>query len=183
MQATIARTTKRIDTRSAESIEYTLLDTTLGRALIASTSRGVCLIAFADDDAELLAESRRRFPAAQLTRTSGVTELAERVRALIDEPGPAAPATPALDLRGTDFQLRVWEALRAIPAGETRTYSQVAALAGRPAAVRAAASACGANPVAVLVPCHRVIASDGSLAGYRWGLTRKRALLRREGVI
>lgn len=182
MQATIPSATTRTRQESAEQIDCALLDTTLGRTLIASTSCGVCLVAFADNDAELLAEARTRFPRARVELAPGSTEIAERVRSLIDGSSGPAPLLPLLDLRGTAFQKRVWEALRAIPPGETRTYSQLAEAIGQPTAVRAVASACGANPVAVLVPCHRVIASNGSLAGYRWGLSRKRALLKREGV-
>jgi AraC family transcriptional regulator of adaptative response/methylated-DNA-[protein]-cysteine methyltransferase len=182
MQATIPRATARQDTEPAERIDCTLLDTTLGRTLIGCTPQGVCLVAFADDDADLLAEAHARFPDARVELTAAIAEMAETTRAFIDGCAAAAAVLPPLDLRGTAFQRRVWEALQAIPAGETRTYSQLAVAIGRPTAVRAVASACGANPVAVLVPCHRVIASDGSLAGYRWGLARKRALLEREGV-
>ena len=165
-----------------EPIAYTLTGSTLGRLLVATTERGVCLVAFGEDDGELVAEAQRRFPRAQLAPAEG--EHAEWVAAvvrLVDAPadGDAARALP-LDARGTVFQQQVWSALREIPAGKTVTYAQLAAAIGRPTATRAVARACGANPTAVVVPCHRVIGADGALTGYRWGVERKRELLQRE---
>jgi AraC family transcriptional regulator of adaptative response/methylated-DNA-[protein]-cysteine methyltransferase len=151
----------------------------LGRVLIAATRRGVCAIAFGATKAELDDALRARFPRAELQPSDAQLEkLADRVVAMIDE-SELATDLP-LDLVGTAFQQRVWRALREIPAGETRTYAQIAAEVGSRDAVRAVGSACGKNPVAVAVPCHRVIASDGKLGGYRWGLERKQALLARE---
>lgn len=151
----------------------------LGKVLIAATSRGVCLIAFGDTKAELDVALRERFPESELQPSDAELEqLADRVVAMIDR-SELAPDLP-LDLVGTAFQQRVWRALREIPRGETRSYSEIAKRVGSPAAVRAVGSACGKNPVAVVVPCHRVVREDGELGGYRWGLDRKRALLERE---
>jgi len=164
-----------------EAIRFTLADTSLGRLLVATTVAGVCLVAFGDSDDELVAEARRRFPRADLAPAAG--EHAQWVAAvvrLIDARASARAADVPLDARGTVFQQQVWSALRQIPVGQTVTYSQLAAAIGRPTATRAVASACGANPTALIVPCHRVIGADGSLTGYRWGVERKRALLERE---
>jgi AraC family transcriptional regulator of adaptative response/methylated-DNA-[protein]-cysteine methyltransferase len=165
-----------------ETIRYGFADSALGRTLIAATDKGLCFIGFGEDDATLLAKMRHRFRNARLLAApdalgSGIAA----VIALIEEP-QVARALP-LDLRGTVFQRRVWEALRRIPAGETRSYAQIAAAVGMPRAARAVGAAIGANPLAVLVPCHRVIGSDGGLTGYAWGLARKRRLLEREGAI
>ena len=164
-----------------ERIAYTLADSSLGRVLVATTDRGVCLVIFGEDDAQLVAEAGRRFPRATLAPAPG--EHAEWVAAvvrLVDAPGSARTADVPLDARGTVFQQQVWSALREIPPGQTVTYSQLASAIGRPTATRAVAQACGANPTAVVVPCHRVIGADGTLTGYRWGVERKRALLARE---
>jgi AraC family transcriptional regulator, regulatory protein of adaptative response / methylated-DNA-[protein]-cysteine methyltransferase len=151
----------------------------LGQVLIAATSRGICLIAFGDDADQLGTELRARFPRADLQAADGELEqLADRVVAMIDQSELAADLP--LDLIGTAFQQRVWRALRDIPRGETRSYSQIAKQIGAPGAARAVGSACGKNPVAVVVPCHRVLRDDGAIGGYRWGLPRKRALLERE---
>jgi AraC family transcriptional regulator of adaptative response/methylated-DNA-[protein]-cysteine methyltransferase len=162
-----------------ERIRYALTDTSLGRLVVAATERGVCLVAFGESDEELAAEVRRRFPRAEV-EPAGVEarEWVAAVASLVDAPG--APSTVPLDVRGTAFQRQVWHALRAIPPGTTVTYAQLAAAIGRPTATRAVAQACGGNPLAVVVPCHRVIGADGSLTGYRWGVARKRALLERE---
>lgn len=167
---------------AGEVIDHALADGTLGRILVAATARGLCLVAMGDDDGLLLEDLRRRFPAATL-RADGPAAHAmlPTVLALAAEPGIPAAADLPLDLRGTAFQLRVWQELRRIPAGETRTYAEVAAGLGQPTATRAVAGACAANPVALVVPCHRVVRSDGGLGGYRWGVTRKRALLDAEG--
>ena len=139
---------------------------------------------FGEDDAELIAEAHRRFPRARIEPAAG--EHAEWVAAvvrLVDAPADTARAAAVpLDARGTVFQQQVWTALREIPAGQTVTYSQLASAIGRPTATRAVAQACGANPTAVVVPCHRVIGADGKLTGYRWGVERKRALLERESA-
>ncbi len=151
----------------------------LGKVLIAATRRGVCLIAFADRETGLRAALRERFPRAELQPSDAALEaLAERVVGMIDRSELAADLP--LDLVGTAFQQRVWKALREIPVGETRSYSQIAKKVGSPGAVRAVGTACGKNPVAVVVPCHRVVRGDGELGGYRWGLERKKVLLERE---
>jgi len=162
-----------------ELIRYTLADTSLGRLVVASTGRGVCLVAFGETDQGLEAEVRRRFPRASVEPGGPAQDAwVEAVVGLVDDPA-SSPDLP-LDVRGTVFQRQVWSALRQIRAGETVTYGQLAAAIGRPTATRAVAQACGSNPVAVAVPCHRVIGADGSLTGYRWGVERKRALLGRE---
>lgn len=165
------------------AVYYTLVDCPLGRALVATTERGVCSIALGDQDAPLQAQLRAEFPHALLERVdAGAPEfVAPRVdavaRALAGRTdGPTVP----VELLGTAFQYRVWEALMRIPAGQTRSYAELARALGSPDAVRAVAGACARNKVAVLVPCHRVVRSDGSLGGYRWGLPRKAALLERE---
>ncbi|NTU72112.1 MAG: methylated-DNA--[protein]-cysteine S-methyltransferase [Coriobacteriia bacterium] len=165
-----------------ERITYALADSSLGRLLVATTERGVCLVVFGDTADELIAEAHRRFPRA--TIEPAAREHAEWVSAvvsLVDAPADSARAAAVpLDAHGTVFQQQVWAALREIPPGQTVTYSQLAAAIGRPTAMRAVAQACGANPTAVVVPCHRVIGADGSLTGYRWGVERKRELLARE---
>jgi len=151
----------------------------LGRVLVAATSRGVCAIAFGDDDAPLLDELRVRFPRATVHASDDALDaLAAEVVLMVDAAGLAANIP--LDLMGTAFQQRVWRALRDIPAGTTTTYSEIAKRIGAPRAVRAVGTACGRNPVAVAVPCHRVLREDGALGGYRWGLERKKTLLARE---
>lgn len=159
---------------AGEVVRYTEVASPLGAVLVAATARGVCAVRFLDGSsagAVLAAE----LPAAVLVRDdAGLREAAAGVVAAVGAgPHPALP----LEVRATAFQLQVWRALQAIPAGRTATYAEVAAAVGRPSAVRAVAAACAANPVAVLVPCHRVVGTGGRLAGYRWGLERKRALL------
>jgi AraC family transcriptional regulator of adaptative response/methylated-DNA-[protein]-cysteine methyltransferase len=163
------------------AIDYALEPCALGRVLVAATARGLCMVALGDDDAALLDDLRARFPRATLHPDGAAARAAlpAVLRVIADPRQP--PADLPLDLHGTAFQLRVWAALRGIPSGQTRTYTQVAAAIGEPSATRAVANACGANPVAPVVPCHRVVRADGGLGGYRWGLARKRALLHREG--
>jgi AraC family transcriptional regulator of adaptative response/methylated-DNA-[protein]-cysteine methyltransferase len=159
------------------TIRWALADTSLGRLLIAATEKGLCRVAF-DEDALSLA---RRFPAAEIVAGgAALAELARRVVAEVETPG--RDATLPLDVQGTAFQEAVWAALRAIPPGETASYAQLAIAAGKPKAVRAAGTACGANHVAVLIPCHRAQRGDGTMGGYAYGLDRKRALRGREGV-
>lgn len=152
----------------------------LGQVLVAATERGVSAIAFGDDPDALRAELRERFPRARIDEDDeGALEpLLLRVLAMIERPELASELP--LDLIGTAFQQKVWRALRAIPAGTTITYGELARRVDAPRAVRAVGTACGRNPVAVAVPCHRVVRDDGSLAGYRWGLARKRTLIDRE---
>ncbi|WP_293874633.1 MULTISPECIES: bifunctional DNA-binding transcriptional regulator/O6-methylguanine-DNA methyltransferase Ada [unclassified Sphingomonas] len=157
------------------TIRWTVVATSLGPLLVAATDRGLCRVAF-DEDAATLA---RRFPQATIEPgDAALATLAADVVALVETPGRDA-ALP-LDVRGTAFQEAVWQALKTIPPGETRSYAELAAAAGRPGAVRAAGTACGSNPLAVVVPCHRITRSDGGLGGYAYGVARKRALLDRE---
>ena len=162
-----------------ETIRYVTVATPLGWALVAATARGVCLTALGDDRERLAAMVRERFPAALLVaEDAALKDWAEQIVRFITDPGQT-PDLP-LDIRGTAFQTRVWRALQRIPLGRTATYAEIARALGQPKAVRAVAQACAANNLALLVPCHRVIREDGDLAGYRWGLERKRALLERE---
>lgn len=162
-----------------ETIRFVTLETPLGWALVAATHRGICMTALADDRDSLLAHLRTRFPAASLCAEDAVLRAwAERIVRFITR--PEADLDLPLDIRGTAFEARVWRALRKIPLGQTASYAEIAAAIGAPKAVRAVARACAANRLALLVPCHRVVRSDGDLAGYRWGVERKRALLARE---
>lgn len=159
-----------------ETIRWSIAESPLGRMLVAATDRGICSVLFADSDKDAERELKTRFAKANLQRDdTGLGEAVRTVLAQITE-SPTAASLP-FDVRATSFQHRVWEALRAIPRGETRTYSQIAQTIGAPKAVRAVGAACGANPLAVVVPCHRAVGSDGRLTGYRWGLERKRRLL------
>jgi AraC family transcriptional regulator of adaptative response/methylated-DNA-[protein]-cysteine methyltransferase len=162
-----------------ERIRTAFADCPFGRLLVGATDTGVCFIGFAEPDEALMADLRRRFPKASVT--TGDADLAETVRAVVDflrEPKQALDLP--LDLRGTAFQQRVWRTLCTIPAGETRSYAQLAEMAGNRKAVRAVARSCATNPVPLAVPCHRVIGSDGGLTGYRWGVPAKKALLEQE---
>lgn len=166
-------------------IFHTVVDCQLGRALVATTRRGVCSVVLGDSDASVEAQLRAEFPEAVIERVdSGAPEfVAPRVAAVAQALAGRGGASPVpIELLGTAFQYRVWEALMRIPAGQTRSYAELARELGQPDAVRAVAGACARNKVAVLVPCHRVVRSDGSLGGYRWGLPRKQALLEREAT-
>ena len=144
-----------------------------------ATDKGVCFIGFAEPDEALMGDLCRRFPKAHvITDDATLSDTVQAVLAFLHEPKQALDLP--LDLRGTAFQQRVWRTLCGIPAGETRTYAQLAALAGHPKAIRAVARSCATNPVSLAVPCHRVIGSDGGLTGYRWGVPRKQALLEQE---
>lgn len=153
--------------------------TTLGSVLVARSGKGVCAILLGDSAAALTSELAQRFPAAERTRDARrVASALKSVTAFIEF--PAADLDLPLDLAGTEFQRRVWRALRGIPPGATVSYGEVARRICAPKSFRAVAQACGANPVALAVPCHRVVRNDGGLSGYRWGIARKRALLERE---
>jgi AraC family transcriptional regulator of adaptative response/methylated-DNA-[protein]-cysteine methyltransferase len=167
----------RRDGGRGETIRYAIVPTTLGPALAAATDRGLCALQF-DADAGWLA---RRYPAARIEPGGPAFAATAAAAAALVEAAGADPGLP-LDLRGAAFQERVWQALRAIPAGSTASYAEVAEAIGAPRAARAVAAACAANPLAVVVPCHRVVRADGDLSGYRWGPARKAALLAREGV-
>lgn len=167
--------------RGAE-IRYAIADSALGRLLAAATAKGLCMVSLAGEDAILEAELNRDFPAADIARDDrALRPLMERVLGLLDGGAPSA-ALP-LDIRATAFQWRVWRALAAIPAGETRSYGELAAQLGQPGAARAVGRACATNPVSLVIPCHRAVGGNGSLTGYRWGTERKRALLARERAI
>jgi AraC family transcriptional regulator of adaptative response/methylated-DNA-[protein]-cysteine methyltransferase len=162
-----------------ERIRYSSVETPVGVVLAASTDRGVCSIRVGPDEELLAGDLLAEFPEATVVRDDeGLADLAAILAGAVR--GESDARGLPLDLDGTAFQIRVWEALRTIPLGETRTYSDVATQIGSPRAVRAVASACAANNVALAVPCHRVIRRDGSLGGYRWGLAVKRDLLAAE---
>lgn len=170
--------TRRQGGKAAE-IHYAVSECSLGQCLVALSERGICAVLLADERSALVDELQQSFPAARLIAAGATFSLQiQRAIAAINQ-REAAPTLP-LDIRGTAFQQQVWQALRAIPAGETRSYQQVAEAIGKPKAVRAVASACAANRLAILVPCHRVVRGDGSLSGYRWGVARKAELLQRE---
>ena len=163
-------------------IRYAVADSPLGKMLVASTDFGVCAILFGRDQRELEADLRVRFSKAQLVAAKGNTGwLAEAVAFVLSQltESPTAAKFP-LDVRATAFQQRVWKALQSIPRGQTRSYGELARELGSPTAARAVASACANNPVAIAIPCHRVVGADGSLTGYRWGLDRKQKLLAAE---
>ena len=163
-------------------IRYRVVRSSLGQVLVAATSRGVCAVKLGDDTDVLERELAAEYPQASLERARGrddeFSACVEAIVRFVDRDG-ASPTIP-VDVRGTAFQWRVWRALQAIPRGETRSYTEVAAAIGKPSAVRAVASACANNRVALVIPCHRVVRADGSLSGYRWGPERKRKLLERE---
>ncbi|WGF87921.1 bifunctional DNA-binding transcriptional regulator/O6-methylguanine-DNA methyltransferase Ada [Marinivivus vitaminiproducens] len=153
----------------------------LGAVLVAMTGKGLCSILLGDDPEALVRDFQDRFAKAELVGDdTDFASLVAQVVGLVEAPGEGADLP--LDIRGTAFQQRVWQALRAIPAGETTSYAEIARRIGSPGAVRAVASACAANPLAVAIPCHRVVRTDGGLAGYRWGIERKRALIEREAA-
>lgn len=160
-------------------IGFSIADSPLGRLLVAATARGVCSVMLGDDDAWLESELHRDYPAAEILRDDGA--LRARLSAVLAALDGRVPRIDLpLDVRATAFQWQVWERLCAIPAGETRTYGDIAADIGRPAAARAVGRACATNPVSLIVPCHRAMGADGSLTGYRWGTARKRTLLETE---
>ena len=160
-------------------INYAIVDSPLGQLLVAATSKGVCSVRLGDSAAQLEKDLRDEFAAAEIQKTDG--PLAGAVKQILDHLSAKKPRLELpLDIRATAFQRQVWEALRAIPYGETRSYGDVAREIGQPKAVRAVARACATNPVALVIPCHRVIREDKSLGGYRWGIERKRRLLQEE---
>lgn len=163
------------------NIAYTILPCSLGRVLVAATGRGISAVYLGDSSAALEKALGREYPHAEIRRDSnGMSKWVSGVLARLRGSEPHAELP--LDVHATAFQRRVWEELRRIPRGSTRTYTEVARAIGKPRAIRAVARACATNPVSIVVPCHRVIRGDGSLAGYRWGLERKRALLASESA-
>ncbi len=164
---------------AGSTIRFALGQCSLGSILVAATERGVCAISLGDDPDALLRDLADRFPRAHLAGADAEFErFVARAVGLVEAPGENVDLP--LDVRGTAFQQRVWEALRAVPAGTTTSYAELARRLGRPTATRAVARACAANPLAVAIPCHRVVRTDGGLSGYRWGVARKRTLLERE---
>ena len=160
-------------------IEFAIGESSLGAILVARSQRGVCAISLGDDADLLLRELQDRFPRAELVGgDTGFERLVAQVVGMIEQPNLGIDLP--LDVRGTAFQQRVWQALGQIPPGETASYAQVAQRIGSPTSVRAVAQACASNTLAVAIPCHRVVRSDGALSGYRWGVERKRELLLRE---
>lgn len=160
------------------TIRWTLADTSLGAMLVAATDKGLCRVSFDEDETAL----RARFPNAEiLPGGAALATLAAQVVASVES--PERDQDLPLDVQGTAFQEAIWQALRAIPLGETRSYAELAAMIGNPSAIRAAGTACGANPVSIIVPCHRVQRGDGTLGGYAYGIDRKVVLRKREGVV
>ena len=161
-------------------IRYTIADSPLGKLLVASTDKGICAVSFADNEDELKRELEQEFFAAEINEDDkGLKNAVDSILRGLD--GERSILALPLDVRGTAFQMRVWSELRKIPYGETRSYKEVAEQIGDPNAVRAVARACATNPAAIVTPCHRVVASDGKLSGYRWGIERKKKLLKTEG--
>ena len=165
---------------SGVTIYYTIASTPIGKMLLAATERGVCSIRFGDAIATLERELRSEYPQAEIIR--GDDRLGDQVRDLRSSIEGESRAALPLDIQATAFQRRVWQALQAIPRGETKSYSKIAADIGHPKAARAVARACATNPVAVAIPCHRVVRENGELGGYRWGVERKKKLLELEAA-
>jgi AraC family transcriptional regulator, regulatory protein of adaptative response / methylated-DNA-[protein]-cysteine methyltransferase len=164
-----------------EDIQFHIAKCSLGYLIVAATGKGICSIRFGDTPADLQAELRQLFPQAHILEgDEAFSKVVSETLAFVEQPQDMFNLP--LDIRGTAFQQRVWAALRKIPLGKTASYQEVATSIGKPAAVRAVAGACAANPVAVAVPCHRVVKADGALSGYRWGVERKAKLLKREGA-
>jgi AraC family transcriptional regulator, regulatory protein of adaptative response / methylated-DNA-[protein]-cysteine methyltransferase len=163
------------------TIRFAVGECSLGSVLVAASEKGVCAIMLGDDPDSLVRDLQDRFPNAEVGGADPTFDrwVAEVV-GLVEKPGFALDLP--LDIRGTAFQLRVWEALRKIPPGATASYAEIAQRIGQPTAARAVARACAANPIAVAIPCHRVVRTDESLSGYRWGVERKAELLKREGA-
>ena len=164
------------------SLHYYYAEWSLGTVLLAFSPDGLCAALPGDDRQALLADLQKRHQRAQLSPVTTDND-GRRAAALQALEQAGSTLTPPLVPQGSEFQRAVWRVLQTIPAGQTRTYGQVAALLGKPAATRAVASACAANPIAVLIPCHRVLRADGGLGGFRWGLELKRALLQRESAV
>ena len=174
-----ARRVRDGKTSELEEVRYATAESELGCVLVARSDKGVCAILLGDDANGVADDLRLRIPAARVEQgDDACSDIAATLAAHVED--PSVPLDFTLDARGTPFQIRVWKALRAIPTGMTVSYTELARQVGAPEAVRAVASACGANPVALAVPCHRAVSKDGSLGGYRWGVERKRALLDRE---
>ena len=180
--AALGMTPKKYQQKGEEvRVNYAVTDCSLGKLLVAATEKGVCAVRLGDDIAELEAELFEEFSKADIRRDE--VALSGWLETIVQHlEGKEPHLDLPLDVRATAFQKRVWQALQEIPYGETRSYGEVAAAIGQPSAVRAVAGACAANPTALLVPCHRVVRSDGNVSGYRWGVERKRQLLERESA-
>lgn len=164
-------------------LHYTVRACPLGQVLVAATPKGIAAVLLGDDKTQLISDLQQRYPQAQLDTGGPVLQRwSDTVLEILVHPS-LQHVVPLDVLGGTDFQRKVWKALRGIPAGQTRSYTELAQAIGQPQAVRAVAGACAANPLAVLVPCHRVLRSDGGWGGYRWGIARKQQLLQQEGAI
>jgi len=164
--------------RGAEGVDvrYAMADSPLGRLLVAATTRGICAVKLGDSDDALTDDLRREYPAASISPDR--SDLGRWIKAILTYLGGRRPHLDLpVDIQATAFQWKVWRYLQSIPYGETRAYSQVARAIGAPSAVRAVARACATNPVCLVIPCHRVVQKDGGLAGYRWGVERKRTLI------
>jgi methylated-DNA-[protein]-cysteine S-methyltransferase/AraC family transcriptional regulator of adaptative response/methylated-DNA-[protein]-cysteine methyltransferase len=181
MNLMITETRARSIPKPIDILFFATADTVLGKVLVARSARGVCAILIGDSAEGLEADLAGRFPEAMPVASEAMIEddLA-KVRSYIEN--PAAGLDLALDMRGTPFQRRVWEKLRTIPVGRTVTYRELARWISPLANPRAVGSACAANPIALAIPCHRAVRSDGTLAGYRWGIERKRALIEKEAM-
>ncbi len=163
-------------------LHFAIANCSLGVVLVAVSQRGICAVFLGDQAAPLIADLSQRFPKANIQRSGAeLKQLVAEVVKVIES--GASTSTLPLDIRGTIFQEKMWQALRDVPAGTTATYREIAERISRPKAFRAVAQACGANPVAVIVPCHRILRTDGDISGYRWGIERKRALLKREAAV
>jgi AraC family transcriptional regulator, regulatory protein of adaptative response / methylated-DNA-[protein]-cysteine methyltransferase len=174
-----ARNSRVAVSNEVKAVRYATAQSPLGCLLVARSDRGVCAVLLGNDARELGDDLRSRMPSAKLEDgDDACVYMAATLVAHVED--SSVPLDFTLDTRGTAFQMRVWKALRAIPPGMTVSYTELARQVGAPKAVRAVASACGANPIALAVPCHRVVSKNGSLGGYRWGVKRKRALLERE---
>jgi AraC family transcriptional regulator of adaptative response/methylated-DNA-[protein]-cysteine methyltransferase len=164
-----------------EAIRYDTGGCSLGTVLVAASERGLCAIMLGDEPTPLIADLRARFPHAQVTEdTVAMRKMLAGVTRLVET--PALGLDLPLDARGTPFQRYVWQALSEVPAGATASYGEIAKRIGRPKEAKEVAEACAANPLAVAIPCHRIVKADGSISGYRWGVKRKRALLAREAA-
>lgn len=164
-----------------EQIEYVFAQSSVGKLLVAQSAKGLCAILIGSTQAPLIAELKNRFPESSTNKGSAkLRSAAVKIASLIDH--PKRKLDLPLDIRGTDFQRRVWSALQKIPAGKTASYAEIAKQINAPRAVRAVAGACAANALSVIIPCHRVVRSDGALSGYYWGVERKKKLLEIEGA-
>lgn len=159
-------------------IGYTIVNSPLGRMIVAATQRGLCFVGFGSDDGRLESELRKDYPAAEVRRDRSFSEWVDSILETLKGQAPR-PDLP-LDVRGTAFQQQVWGALRSIPSGQTKTYGEIAEQLGKPGAARAVGRACAMNHVPIVIPCHRAVGSGGSLTGFRWGLSRKELLLAQE---